>query len=361
MIRKRTDRKWRRELFRRLFVFLLLFAGCYGADSDHSIELDGSGAWLRGPALGTTYNIRIAEAGINQDRALVARSQVLATIRRLNALFSTWDSESEISKLNAAPPSTTIPVSSEMRLLIEESGRLHHASGGAFDPGREALFRLWGFGPGAVPPPAPPSEDDVREVLQASGLAQMTLTESGLVRNTDMARLDLNAIAKGYVVDQVFLALGEWGPVMVEIGGEVRVGAARTTEQATRPWRIAIETPHYDGTRSIERVLELENMSLATSGDYRNFYEREGQRFAHIIDPRSGRPTASRVASASVVGPRCATADALATTLIVLSLAEGRQLLQRYPGYAALWILPDQNGRFQEELSPGMEDFLTDE
>ena len=348
-------------MLRRLFVFSLLLSGCQQNDSGHSLELESSGVWLRGPALGTTYNIRIAQAGMDRDRAIAAQDQVLATIQRLNAVFSTWDSESEISKLNAAPPSTTIPVSREMRLLIQESQRLHAASGGAFDPGREALFRLWGFGPGAVPPATPPAEREVQDVLQASGLERMTLAANGLVRHTELARLDLNAIAKGYVVDQVFMSVQEWGPAMVEIGGEVRVGAAQIQGQATRPWRIAIETPHYDGTRSIERVLEMENMSLATSGDYRNFYERDGQRFAHIIDPRTGRPTASRVASASVVGPRCMTADALATSLIVLSVAEGRQLLQSYPEYATLWILPDQNGGFREELSPGMERLLARE
>src|SRR5690606_35381112 len=126
---------------------------------------------------------------------------------------------------------------------------------------------------------------------------------------------------------------------MVEVGGEIRVGRRRPDGAR---WRIAIERPMYSAAntkRRMQHILNVENTAVATSGDYRNFFESQGRRYSHILDPRTGRPVTTGIVSATVVGPSCALADGLATTLLVLSPTEGLQLLRKFPAYHALLMV----------------------
>ncbi|MEQ9365202.1 MAG: FAD:protein FMN transferase, partial [Leptospirales bacterium] len=217
-------------------------------------------------------------------------------------------------------------------------------------------------------------------------------------------RLNLSAIAKGYAVDRIFAlhvhhplqqatpdsgsaptktteartgavpppgapaagsgaaARGAVPAVMVEIGGEVRVG--RTI--GGRPWRLGIERPVYEqggGQRAIFRVTELENTAMATSGDYRNYFVStdDGARYSHILDPRTGRPEATGVAQATVIGPDCMRADALATTLLVLGEAAGLEMIASESGYEALLLIAEPDRSFRTAMSAGMARWLRPE
>ena len=162
---------------------------------------------------------------------------------------------------------------------------------------------------------------------------------------------DLSALAKGYAVDRVAVLLDSGGDViegyLVEVGGEVRT---RGRNEDGRPWRVGIERP-VDGPPSIQRVLELTDAALATSGDYRNFFEHEGRRYSHTIDPRTGYPVDHGLASVSVVADSCVRADALATALEVLGPEEGFALAQEQ-GWAVFLITRQADGTLTEQTTP---------
>ena len=167
-----------------------------------------------------------------------------------------------------------------------------------------------------------------------------------VAKNVDGVECDLSGIAKGYAVDEVAKLLDKRGvrDLMVEVGGEVRTSGKNADGEA---WRIGIEKP-VPGARSLERVVRLSGLSMATSGDYRNFYEVDGKLYSHLIDPRTGRPVAHRLASVSVVGHSCMRADALASGLLVLGPDAGFDL-------AVLFLIRSEDGEIEEQSSPSFE------
>jgi thiamine biosynthesis lipoprotein len=181
------------------------------------------------------------------------------------------------------------------------------------------------------------------------GQDKLRLGPEGLSKADPAVRMDLSAVAKGYAVDRVAEALQELGAVdlLVEVGGEL---TARGGRPGGEPWRVGIERP-VSGGRSIERVLPLRDRGLATSGDYRNFYEKDGKRLSHLIDPRSGRPVEHGLASVSVVHPRVAVADAWATALSVLGPRQGPRVAEAQ-GLSALFIVRLPDGGFKTDVTP---------
>ena len=219
----------------------------------------------------------------------------------------------------------------------------------------------------------------MQHLLTSDGWGRaFALQDCGLRIKQNAARLDVSALAKGYIVDKIYEFLNTSGrPIaMVEIGGEVRVGGARhlpapckaetgNTDacQQSYAWRLGIEEPRYGPGRSLYRKVALMDQAMATSGDYRNFktHPDDPNRIqSHIIDPRSGRPTTSRVRSATVIGPDCMQADALATSLLVLGEKDGLRLLQSYPQYAAFLILGDSPGQFSTRQTANFAPYLLD-
>jgi len=205
----------------------------------------------------------------------------------------------------------------------------------------------WGFGP--EPAAAPPDEATIERLLEDHGYTHLELDAGDLTVRKDNPRLrcDLSAIAKGYAVDRVALRVEKLGlrDFMVEIGGEVRVAGRNAEGQA---WRIGVERP--DGGGRPWAAVALTDGAMATSGDYRNYYERDGVRISHTIDPRTGRPITHALASVSVIHPSCMTADALATALNVLGPGEGRELVER-EGLAALFLVRTDDGGLDEWAS----------
>jgi thiamine biosynthesis lipoprotein len=205
----------------------------------------------------------------------------------------------------------------------------------------------WGFGPSGVTDE--PGDDLLDGLLASTGfqLLELDPDRSFVSKRVPEVQIDLSAIAKGYAVDRVaeLLEASARSNFMVEIGGEVRVGGrnARGSE-----WRIGIERPD-DARRTLYTSIALDGLALATSGDYRNFFIRDGVRLSHTIDPRTGRPVAHDLASVSVVHARCVTADALATGLEVLGPAEGPAFADRQ-GIAALFMVREQNGGTYREI-----------
>jgi FAD:protein FMN transferase len=300
----------------------------------------GASTRLAGPTMGTTYRVTLVGA-LSEARVAAVRNTVESALASVDTSMSTYRGDSEIARFNAAKEGGSVGVSQETTLVVAEALAIARLSGGAFDPTVAPLVDAWGFGP----PPAAgiPAEEAIAEALTRRAADGIELdARRGVLRKAHHGlALDLSGIAKGHAVDQVATALEEAGfaDYLVDIGGELR---ARGHGPHGEPWRIGVERPE-PGPRSVLRVIELDGGAIATSGDYRHYFEHAGQRYSHTIDPRTGRPVAHRLASVSVVDRRAMTADALATAMMVLGPTEGLALARRLE-VAALFLVRSDAG-----------------
>ena len=310
---------------------------------------------FRGETMGTTYAVTVVGGGLDERRLGGLRAAVEAVLEDVEAKMSHYRPDSDLSRFNRWRDTAPLAVAPELVGVVRESIAISRTTGGAFDVTVAPLVDAWGFGaPGPVV--APPSESHLAALRREVGYAHLALDEtaSTLGKRRPGVRIDLSAIAKGHGVDRAAHALAERGisDYLVEVGGEVR---ARGGTETGAPWRIGIERPR-TGPSTVQRVIALRDGALATSGDYRNFYDLAGERISHTIDPRTGRPVTHRLRSVSVVADRCARADGLATALEVLGPDDGYALAVER-GWAALFIVEDADGAFSERLTPAFEEF----
>lgn len=318
---------------------------------------------ITGATMGTTFAVTVVAGDAAPAEGPGARSRAAggsdavdlraAVQRRLDGIearMSHYRHDSELSRFNRARTTGPWPLSRETLGVVEEALAVGRASGGAFDVTVGPLVDAWGFGPGGRAPAAP--DERTLAALRArvgADLLEVDLAAGTLRKRREDVVVDLSAIAKGYAVDAVATLLGELGfdDYLVEIGGELR--AAGTNEAGT-PWRVAIERP-VPGAPAAQRILSLTDAALATSGDYRNFYDLDGARVSHTVDPRTGRPVTHALRSVSVVAARCSLADARSTALNVLGPEEGYALAVER-GWAALFVTDDGTGRLVERETP---------
>ncbi len=305
----------------------LLAGGCDGGSPPEP---------LRGATMGTGYTVKVAAlpAGL---QALQLQALIDTELAAVNSAMSTYDPESEISRFNAFRSDEWFAVSPALAAIVATAQDIAATTGGAFDSTVGPLVETWGFGT-AGSRDAPPPTAEIDTALAAIGFRKLSVRlEPPALRKT-IARLqvDLSAIAKGYGVDRIAAALEAAGVdnYLVEIGGELRTRGRRHDGAM---WRVGIEQPE-PGGRRVQLALPMHrNGAVATSGDYRNFFETDGQRYAHIIDPRTGAPVDHELASVTVIADNCAMADGWATALSVLGPGEGYQLAEN-AGLAALFI-----------------------
>lgn len=317
---------------------------------------------LQGETMGTTWKIRIAGEGLDPDLRERVRIETEHRLADIDRWMSTWNPDSEISRFNAAPGTEPFPVSLETAEVVALALDVGRASRGAFDVTVGPLVALWGFGSQAREQSSP-SDEAIEALRRYVGPQTLEVDRGGpeaggrLVKRDDEVRIDLSGIAKGYGVDHVARGLRRLGreDFLVEIGGEIRAAGERP---GGGPWRVAIEKP-LDHGRAIQEVIPLSDRAMATSGDYRIFYREDGQRLSHTLDPRTGRPVDNGTASATVLAPDCATADAWATALMVLGPDPGLELA-REQGLAAMLLIRKaeggisevRNALFPESISP---------
>jgi len=279
---------------------------------------------MTGSAMGTTFNIVLVDPAEDLVHAAL-QTRVTETLERVNDLASTWKSDSELSLLNAARTTEWTPVSAELCAALESALTVSHLSNGAFDITIGPLVNLWGFGPdGTVA--SPPSEEVLAAVMKTVGYEELeTRCDRPAVRKANTSLyVDLSGWAKGYAVDELASLLDGEGLAnyLVEIGGELRVHGHNA---AGKKWAIAVEAPS-STKRKPHSVVRVTDTSVATSGDYRNFFEHEGSRYSHTIDARTGRPVTHDLAAVTVVSESAAFADAMATALLVLGPVAGPEL-----------------------------------
>ncbi len=299
----------------------------------------------RGETMGTFYNVKVVAA----ERELPTEAQLEQwadeVFARINNSMSTYLDSSELMRLNNSQVQDWQEVSTELFMILDLSQRISELSAGSFDVTIGPLVDLWGFGP-VKRPNRVPDEGELQQTLARIGHGKLELNPAtSSVRKPAELRIDLSAIAKGYAADELANTLVSKGypNVLVEIGGELSL---RGISQRGTPWRIGIEAPSFNPLNvdsHAARTVVLSDKGMATSGDYRNYYEVDGKRFSHTIDPRTGRPIVHNLASVTVLAETCAEADALATALNVLGSDEGLALANR-ENIAAYFIVREGDG-----------------
>ena len=288
-------------------------------------------------------------AGRQLDPAAV-EEEVRRVLERIEGRMSHYRPAAEISRFNRARTTEPQPMSRETLGVVAEALEVGRASGGAFDVTVGPLVDAWGFGPPGRAP-AGPDEASLAALRARVGaeLLEVDRLAATLRKRRPDVIVDLSAIAKGYAVDAVasLLAARGFGNHLVEIGGDLRAGGGN---ERGEPWRIAFERPA-PGAPATRRIVPLRDAAVATSGDYRNFYELDGVRVSHTVDPRTGRPVTHRLRSVSVIADRCSLADARSTALNVLGPDEG-YALSVAQGWAALFVTDDGSGGLVERETP---------
>ncbi len=325
-----------------------LSAGCAAEVPDDDARL----MTISGATMGTQYSVKVVDPPKGNAAEELHRA-VEVRLGELEGLLSTYDLGSDVSQLNRSRSVQWSGVSEETAEVIAEGLQAGLDTEGAFEITCGPLVNLWGFGPERRIPNRVPSDEQIARAKDVVGFEELEfqLNPPTVRKAKPEVQIDLSGVAKGYAVDQlaVLLQSGRIVNFLVDIGGDVR---ARGVNAEGRPWRIGIESPR-PGVRSLYRVVELNDTALATSGDYRNYFEQSGRRYSHIIDPRTGRPIQHRLASVSVLEPSCARADALATGLLVLGPEEGFRVALEQK--LAVLMIVSTDGGFEERMTPEFE------
>ncbi len=329
---------------RALLPVLLCAGACLPAADGPAVHV------FDGPTMGTTFAVRVVADDLDDERLATLRTAIEETLAAVDRRMSTYRPESEVSRFNRARTTDPFPVSADTLAVLRHAREISELTGGAFDVTVGPLVDAWGFGP-TGDAAAPPTTRELDRLRQQVGFRRLSIEPAtSSIRKLDpRLACDLSALAKGYAVDRVAERLRAEGlrSYLVEVGGEVRAGGLSPRGDA---WRVGIERPA-PGPPAVQRLVRLRDRALATSGDYRNYYEVDGRRISHTIDPRSGRPVDHDLASVSVVEPLGVRADAIATALGVLGPDAGYELAVAQ-GWAALLLIRRTDGTLDERETP---------
>ncbi|MEM8934359.1 MAG: FAD:protein FMN transferase, partial [Acidobacteriota bacterium] len=315
---------------------------------------------FEGSTMGTYFVVKVVESA-DEPLSELVQAEVGEAIEQqldeVNDLMSTWLDDSELSRFNQWISTERFTVSPPTFEVMHAAIEIGEATGGALDVTIGPLVDAWGFGPSGRPTDeSRPDDETIQTLLDGTGLEHLALdpaTPDGVEKRIPELEVELSSLAKGYAVDRVADALvtAGYSDLMVEVGGEVRTVG---TNLEGRPWRMAIERPSAE-LGKIQRVVPLSGLAMATSGDYRNYREVDGERVSHLLDPRTGRPIGHKLASVSVVDRTCLRADGLSTALMVMGPDEGFSWATQ-AGLAALFLVrSDTADSFVEQATPAFD------
>jgi thiamine biosynthesis lipoprotein len=320
----------------KLLLLPALFLTACGVELQNTITLTG-------PAQGTTYHISyVAGAYANY------RTSIDSIFQEIDRSLSTWQPGSLISRINRYEADT---VDAHFTAVFTKAMEVAQKTGGLFDPTVAPLVQAYGFGFKHKEKLTPARIDSLRQLI---GYQKVSLNGRKLIRQTPGLMLDFNAIAPGYTVDLIAAFLQNKGIAnyLIELGGEVR---AKGNRQDGSPWTLGIQEPDEDPAAEarLNTRIALDNKALATSGNYKNFYVSEGQKYSHILHPHTGLPARNNLLSATVIAPDCITADAYATACMVLGEKGARQFVQAHPELQlAVYLIYDEAGTTKTWVSP---------
>lgn len=340
-----------RSLF-LFYCFLSVLVGCSSAKQDV--------VTVSGPTMGTTYHVKVVASKKDLPSETELKKWADDIFAQVNQSMSTYIDDSELSSLNRGNSSDFVAVSSELFEVLQLSQEVSSKSNGAFDVTVGPLVDAWGFGPEERSQNAP-SNADIQALKARIGYKKIQLDkDTSSVSRPVGLKIDLSAVAKGYGADvlaQNLLSKG-YQNLMVEVGGELYLHGIN---QRGEPWRIGIETPNYEllaPTQQAIGTVSLSAVGMATSGDYRNFFEVDGQRFSHTINPVTGKPITHNLASVTVIAKSAALADAWATALNVIGPENALEIAEQ-ENLAAFIVVKQKDG-FETRHNKQFEQYLGD-
>ena len=326
-------------------AFAALFAaGCAGPGTEDDYTV------VDGTMLGTTLHI---VADVPQTSAQELYAAVMELDREAKASMSIFDPTSLLSRLNR---NETDSVDRHIAFNLRLADSIGALSGGCYDVTVKPLVEAWGFAGREAE-----AHPNIDSILTFVGRDKVRIVEGRLVKSDPRVQLDFNSVAKGYTVDLLAALVERHGArnYIVDIGGEIR---CRGVNREGKAWRIGVETP-FDGNMSdgsyLQRRSAMPEGGMATSGNHRRHHlDAQGHKVAHTIDPRTGRSALSRLLSVTVVAPTCAEADALGTMFLAMGADEALKRVAEMPGMKAYFILAGEGDRYEEYVSPAMEQLI---
>ncbi|MCT8987408.1 FAD:protein FMN transferase [Shewanella phaeophyticola] len=330
----------------KLLITSLLLLGMSACSSPEPIIT------LSGSTMGITYHVKVVP-GDNLPEAQLLQAEIDMALEVVNDQMSTYRNDSELSKFNQLQVQQSVKVSADTLKVVNEGIRLYQDTDGALDITLEPIVNLWGFDPDKRPTTVP-TQAQIDAAKAKMGISELAIKGQTLVKHNADLYVDLSSIAKGFGVDKIASILDKYqaSGYLVEIGGELNVKGKKGDGSA---WRIAVEQPT-DGGQAVQQVIEPGTMSMATSGDYRNFYEENGERFSHLIDPRNGYPIKHKLASATVLHSSCMTADGYATAMMVLGTQASLALAKEKN--LAIMLIEKQDQGFQVYYSDAFKAYV---
>lgn len=332
------------------YIFILLvivFAGC-GLRKEFEFT---------GETMGTTYHIKVVTWAFKDLDYLP--TQIEERLESLNRSMSTFMPDSEISQFNSMHETgKKFYVSDDFLHVAQMGKRIYKITKGAWDGTVMPLVKLWGFaGSNSVISEMRtdiPEDKVIRKILMEIGFEKVEISDQGyLVKKQASLSIDFASIAKGYAVDQIadLIRINGFNDFLVEIGGEIYASGHRLDG---RNWRVGVNTPRKESPNNmIYEVVDITNKALATSGDYRNFFEVNGKYYSHILDPRTGYPVTNGVVSVSIIADTCVYADGLATGVMVMGVANGLELIDSLDGVECLLVVKEGEEKLINYYSKG--------
>ena len=291
---------------------------------------------LNGQTMGTSYNITI----IDKPKFLSAsrlEKLVENELSDINSQMSNWNANSEISRVNRNSSNKAIPISQQLLEVITAANEIHYKSDGTFDITSAPIINLWGFGPNGANKTIPSQKaiDKALDLVGQTDLVKITTNPPALLKQKKGVVLNLSALAKGYGIDRIASLLKMQGieRFLVEIGGDL---IASGTNRHGKPWSIGIEVPNYE-RRTVQSIVKIYDQAMATSGNYKNFFQKDGIRYSHIIDPKTGSPVQHNTVSATVLAQNAMFADGWATAMLAMGIENGMKIANNY-GIAVFFI-----------------------
>ncbi|NLV19736.1 MAG: FAD:protein FMN transferase [Bacteroidetes bacterium] len=337
-----------KSIFKSLLAVIFLFLLAVSC-REEIINYSGFDGFVQG----TTYRIVYGSASdfdVEEMQTLVQNR-----LRDFDMSLSLYEDSSVLSKINRNESLKTDKYFTEAFKISKE---LWAMTEGAFDITVGPLVKAWGFGPDAIQNYRESSRDSLLAIV---GFGKVSIRDGSVLKSDPRISLDFNAVAQGYSVDVICSLLDSMDirHYLVEIGGEVRVKGMRDNRQ----WRIGIDRPVDNNLfpgEDIQAIINLQDKALATSGNYRKFYVKDGVKYSHTIDPRSGYPVSNQLLSATIIADECAVADGIATACMVMGKDESIAFLQRYTEFEAYLIFSDENGNFRTWTSESLKKSISE-
>ncbi|WP_145914808.1 FAD:protein FMN transferase [Idiomarina sp. 28-8] len=306
-----------------------------------------------GNTMGTTYHVTYITSWTADDQAEI-QAKIDTTLVEVNQIASTYNENSELSLFNRTKSTAPLQASRELRTMFAEAIQLAQLTEGYLDVTIGPLVNLWGFGPTHRAEKAP-SKELIKQTRRQVGIGHLRVEGQSISKSNPELYVDLSTLAKGYGVDAVAELLASEGinNYLVEIGGEIRIAGQSLNN---RDWSVGLEKADSE-TRGLQRIIRPRDNAVATSGDYRIFFEENDVRYSHLINPKTGSPITHRTVSVTVIHPSCMVADGLSTGFLIMGFEKGIELANEHD-IAALFITKSIDGEFVEHHSDGFKPFL---